>query len=335
MPIDVVSDITAGAWKSLGGELHVLWNRIEVVDIDQYTMERKRQAVLRAWYEAREEAYWEKIVESLKRMEQRRLANRIAARKGRRFVKVSSDKHASADSTSTSQVHTNTSEGGQGHSNHSTSRKTPSQVHTATSNGGQGHSNHSTSRKPPSRDSKEGHGNGSDTSWNKSATHVHTTTLDDGLDNSGHSDTACTLEQCKCREDVPTQDSKTPRQGDVQTQDSKTPCQGDVQTQDSKTPCQGDVQTQDSKTPSLVLDQQENNHLMRYVESLHINVVPELPQNQQNDLRQDACSFSLFFLRVLLLLGGDIERNPGPDSKHLLSLAISFGHWTFYHILLF
>ena len=159
MPVDVLSDITAGEWESRGGELHIPWNRIEVIDIDEYMMERKRQAVLRAWYEDREEAYWEEIVESLKRMEQRHLANRIAACKGRRCVNFSGDTHVSNDSTN---------------------QKTPPHVHTATTKGEHGSTDHTTLHK-----NKHGNGNGKDTSEHNSAS--HTTTMDDGLDTSGHS----------------------------------------------------------------------------------------------------------------------------------------------------
>ena len=166
IPIDVRSDIT-GEWKSLGGDLHIPWNRIEVIDIDQYSMEHKKQAVLREWYEDREEVYWEEIVEALKRMDQRRLSNRINACKGKR---LGGDKHTSDDpigQKSVSHVHPTTFKCGCGNSDHSTSQKTTSNVHTTTH--------------------KNGLGNGNDTSQRNSASHLHTTTLNDGLDNDDNS----------------------------------------------------------------------------------------------------------------------------------------------------
>ena len=36
---------------------------------------------------------------------------------------------------------------------------------------------------------------------------------------------------------------------------------------------------------------------------------------QQPVLVVDECSFALYCLLLLLLLGGDVERNPGPKSK--------------------
>ena len=76
--------------------------------------------------------------------------------------------------------------------------------------------------------------------------------------------------------------------------------------------------------------------LHRNCPSLHINVMPVWPQDQQNDEEVDVCSFALFFLRILLLLGGDVERNPGPESKYRLKLTLychkETGHFTIYYI---
>ena len=36
----------------------------------------------------------------------------------------------------------------------------------------------------------------------------------------------------------------------------------------------------------------------------------------------DGCSFALNYMRLLLLLGGDIERNPGPESKTLTHIVV-------------
>ena len=49
-------------------------------------------------------------------------------------------------------------------------------------------------------------------------------------------------------------------------------------------------------------------------------IQPPWQLSQHCDLQQstpevDDCSFALNFLRLLLLLGGDSERNPGPESK--------------------
>ena len=102
--VDMPDGIT-GKWKTLGGELHISWNRIEVIDLEQYSPERKRQAVLRAWYEDREEPYWEEVVEALKRVDRKRLANLIRGCKGKRRHQLVScgkddgDRHADDPST--------------------------------------------------------------------------------------------------------------------------------------------------------------------------------------------------------------------------------------------
>ena len=192
--VDMPGGIT-GKWKTLGSDLHVSWNRIQVVDLDQYSPERKRQAVLRAWYEDREEAYWEEAVEVLKRVDRKRLANLIRGCKGKRrcqlvsYVKDDVDRHASGE-TAASHVERTSRKDEFGDDSHSDCQGSPSTHSTSVSDVRDevGHGSHSTSHNAETTYSTATkNGNSDQFKSQDSLSHVDMTTLKSGVGNNDHS----------------------------------------------------------------------------------------------------------------------------------------------------